>query len=109
MVGTQRAGQAAGGVDVGYGSTVDVQADAKYLGELDAQTIRQNAQREAWGYKVTAVDYRKQAEVTRMTGENALIAGQTAQTTARIGAVGGTILGVGSLLAQKYGMKEKQA
>src|SRR5512138_814564 len=49
-IGTQRTQFAASGVDVGYGSAVDTQADAATLGELDALTIRQNAAREAWGY-----------------------------------------------------------
>jgi hypothetical protein len=40
MVGAQRAGFAAGNIDVGFGSAVDVQADAAFLGELDALTIQ---------------------------------------------------------------------
>ena len=107
MIGEQRAGQAAGNIDVGFGSAVDVQADAAYLGELDAMTVRQNAQRDAWGYKVQAVDYRKRAAVTRMEGANFADAGQNAKTAARIGAVGSSVIAGGSLLAQRYGMKDQ--
>jgi hypothetical protein len=58
-IGSQRAGIAAGNIDVGFGSAPDVQADAAFLGELDALTIRTNAARESWGYNVQAQDLRK--------------------------------------------------
>lgn len=89
LIGSQRAGFAGQGVDVGVGSAVDVQADAAYLGELDALEIRNNAAREAWGYKVEAENYRR--------------GGAQQQTASRFGAAG-TVLGSGaSLLQQRYG------
>jgi hypothetical protein len=89
LIGTQRAGFAGQMVEVGTGSAADVQADAAYLGELDALTIRSNALRESWGYKVEA--------------ENARLGGQNAQAASRWNA-GATILGTaGSLLISKYG------
>lgn len=104
LIGSQRTGFAASGVDVGYGSAVDVQADTAFLGELDALTIRNNAAREAWGFKVQATDLRKRAEITRKAGANAEAAGREAQKAARIGAATTLVAGAGSLLAQKYGM-----
>lgn len=106
MVGAQRAGIAAGNVDVGYGSAVDVQADAQHLGELDALALRNNAAREAWGYKVEAIDIRKRAEITRKEGVMMEKAGKVAQSAHRLGAVGGLITGAGSLAAEKYGWRE---
>lgn len=103
IIGTQRAGFAGNGVDVGFGSSVDVQGDAAYLGELDALQIRTNAAREAWGYQVQAQDLRKQAEVQRKTGANAALAGQNAQTAANYQAVGTVIGGATSLLGSRYG------
>lgn len=89
LIGSQRAGFAAQGVDVGVGTAVDVQADAAFLGELDAQQIKRNAAREAWGYEVEAENYRR--------------GGQAAQTASRFG-VAGTVLGTGaSLLEARYG------
>jgi hypothetical protein len=89
LIGSQRASFAGQGVDVGTGSAADVQADAAYLGELDANTIRQNAARTAAGFKVQAENY-------RMGGSNA-------QTAGYFGAAS-TVLGTaGSLLAAKYG------
>lgn len=103
IVGAQRAGFAAGNVDVGFGSALDVQADAAYLGELDALTIRTNAAREAWGYKVEAEDLRRRGQITRKEGKNAELAGREQRLQSRIGAAS-TILGTaGSLVGQKYG------
>lgn len=89
LIGSQRAGFAAQGVDVGSGSAVDVQADAAYLGELDALTIRNNAAREAWGYEVEADQARK--------------GGAIAQKESRWGAVTSIAGTAGSLAAQRYG------
>lgn len=105
-IGAQRAGFAASNIDVGYGSAVDVQADAAFLGELDALTIRTNAAREAWGYKVEATDIRKRAEIARREGVMLEAAGRERQSQARLGAVG-TIAGTGAtLLQQRYGFGE---
>lgn len=106
-IGSQRATQAAQGVNVGYGSAVDVQGDAAFLGELDALTIRTNAAREAWGYKVQAQDLRTRATIQRKEGVAAEAAGNSAATTGKIAAVG-TILGTtSSLLQTKYGFGKK--
>lgn len=102
-IGTQRAGFAASNIDVGFGSAVDVQADAAYLGELDALTVRNNAAREAWGYKVSAEDLRRRAQIARKEGVYLEAAGHQAATTGNIAAAGTLIGGTGSLLKAKYG------
>ncbi len=101
-IGAQRAAIAAGNIDVSFGSAVDVQADAAMLGELDALTIRTNAVREAWGYKVQATDIRNRAKVTRQEGV-------MMQEAARLGAsaqnwqTAGTLLsGASSLMQMRY-------
>ena len=89
LIGSQRVGFAAQNVDVGVGSPVDVVADAAFLGELDALTIRTNAAREAWGYRVQAENFRR--------------GGTNAQTASRFGAAS-TLLGTGtSLLSSRFG------
>lgn len=102
-IGTQRTVQAASGVDVSYGSAADVQADAAYLGKLDEMTIRTNAARQAWGYNVTSMNYRRQAEIYRKTGAAQIEAGNASATAGDIAAVGTIATGAGSLLMQKYG------
>jgi hypothetical protein len=103
MIGSQRASQAAGNIDVSGGSAADVQADAAYLGELDALTIRTNAAREAWGYQVQGEDLRKRADIARKEGVYLEKAGQQQATTATIGAVGTLATTGGSLLMSRYG------
>lgn len=70
-IGATRAAQAAQGVDVATGSAVDVQASEAGLGELDALMIRNNAAREAYGYKVEAINYRQQGKLAAFAGANA--------------------------------------
>lgn len=103
LIGEQRAGYAAGNVDVGYGSAVDVQADAAFLGELDALTVRTNAAREAWGYRVEATDLRKTADIQREEGANFEAAGRQRQTAQRWQAIGTIASGSYSLLESRYG------
>lgn len=87
LIGSQRAGFAAQNIDVSTGSAVDVQADTAYLGELDALTIRSNAAREAWGYRVQAANQRQ--------------AGADASRASKFGAAS-TILGTGGSLLSTY-------
>lgn len=107
LVGEQRTSFAAGNVDVGFGSAVDVQADAAMLGELDALTVQTNAAREAWGFRVEATDQRNRARVQREEGANAAAAGKERQKAANWGAAG-TIFSTGaSLLESRYGFGRK--
>jgi len=49
--GSQRAQMAANGLDLTQGSALDILTDTDFLGERDAQIIRANAEREAYGYR----------------------------------------------------------
>lgn len=68
LAGRQKAALASSGVDVQSGSAVDVQESSAGLNALDALTVQNNAAREAWGYKVQAAQFRRQAKVLRATG-----------------------------------------
>ena len=98
LIGAQRAGFAGQGVEVGKGSAADVQADAAYLGELDARTLRHNSEREAWGFQVEATDRRMAADVARRGGQ----AQATAGNIAAFGTVVGGAMQAG-MIGQKYG------
>jgi hypothetical protein len=115
LIGSQRAGIAAGNVDVGFGSAVDVQADAAFLGEMDALTIRTNAAREAWGFKVQSEDYRRRAAITRKEGDYAAetgivrgraerAAGDAASSAAKWNVASTLVGGTSNLLMARYGM-----
>ncbi len=102
-IGSQRAGAAAGNVDVNYGSPVDVQADAAFLGELDALTIKTNAAREAWGYQVQGADLRQRAAIEKKEGTAYAAAGASQASAARWQAAGSLLGGGASLLQASYG------
>lgn len=102
-IGGQRAGFAGGNIDVGFGSAVDVQADAAFLGSLDEATIRTNAAREAWGYQVQAFDYRQAATISRKAAANQIEAGNAAASAANWGVATAIAGGGASLLEAKYG------
>jgi hypothetical protein len=68
LLGSQRAALAAQGIDVASGSALDVQEATAGLGAMDALTIRNNAVREAWGFRMQELDSRTQARYTRLAG-----------------------------------------
>lgn len=89
VIGGQRVSLAAQNVDVNQGSSLDVQADAAYLGELDALTIRSNAAKESYGFQVQARDLRQRGKYAKQGSEMDAL---------------NTIIGGGSqLLLAKYG------
>lgn len=107
-VGSQRANIAAGNIDVGFGSAVDVQADAAMIGERDALTIRNNARRAQWGYQIEAEDLRKRATITRKEGVYLEKAGRQQAQSAYIGAGASLLSGGTNLLAMKYGFDRQK-
>lgn len=80
VVGMQRTGLAAQGIDINAGSAGDVQTEAKAIGEADAQTVKLNAAREAWGFATQAQDLRSRADLTRRGAANAADAMRTGAT-----------------------------
>jgi hypothetical protein len=66
--GAQRAGYGAAGVDVNLGSAARTQEDTSALTEMDKQTARNNAQREAWGLEKQADNMRSSAGATESAG-----------------------------------------
>lgn len=69
VIGAQRTGFAANGIDVNSGTAGLIQNDSAALGELDALTIANNAAREAYGYRVQAMDQRQQGKLARYSGK----------------------------------------
>lgn len=72
LIGRQRAAMGAQGIDIGRDSAMDVQEDAAAMGELEALTIRNNAAREAWGYRVQAANLGSNASLQRKAGRTQL-------------------------------------
>lgn len=63
--GGQRAALAANGVDLGYGSALEILSDTDYFGEIDRATTVDNAAREAWGYRTQGANFRGDADLLR--------------------------------------------
>jgi hypothetical protein len=91
LIGDQRAAFAASGVDISDpdSTAVNVFADTAALSELDAITIRTNAAREAWGY--------------RMQAQNDTALGVIAKQEADSKAIGAITSMAGNVLYGKYG------
>lgn len=94
LVGQQTAAMAANGVDLSFGSPLDTLVDTAALGELDALTIRTNANREAYDFRVDAVNKRAGASMSRASADNAV--------TGSLLNAGGTILGGAGRAYQGY-------
>ena len=85
LMGKQKAAMAANGIDLTFGSPLDMIVDSATLGELDALTIRKNAYREEYDYRVQAANQRAQKTMYEGAAKSALTGGYLA--------AGGTILG----------------
>lgn len=94
LSGQQRAAMAANGVDLNFGSPLNTLVDTAVLGELDALTIRTNANRQAYDFKVDAVNKRASAEMSRLSADSA-------ETGGWLNAAG-TILGGGTKAYGSY-------
>jgi hypothetical protein len=100
LIGSQRTASAANNLDVNSGSALDLQSSAAALGEEDARTIRDSAARTARGYQIQGIDYGAQAQLDRMTADQASTAGGLNAFA--------SILGGASSVSDKY-LRYKQA
>lgn len=69
LIGSQRASLAAQGQDLEAGDALAIQEETAQLGALDALEIKNNAWREAWGYRVQANQYMGQARFADITSK----------------------------------------
>lgn len=72
LAGTQRAAYGSSGVELSSGSPLDVLGDTAQLGELDALTIRSNAEREAYGFRAQQSNLTAQSGLTQLAGRDAV-------------------------------------
>jgi hypothetical protein len=68
MIGAQKAAYAGQGIEIDSGSAMDVQGDTAAMSALDRMTIKNNAAREAWGYKVQANNFNLQGQFAGIAG-----------------------------------------
>lgn len=70
VMGQQRAAIAANNVDPTLGTPADILGETAMFGEVDQQTIRMNAARQAWGFNAQAQGLRTQADLSRWSGKS---------------------------------------
>lgn len=75
VIGSQQAAMAANGIDVTQGTAVDVIGDTAAMGELDALQTQYNYEMKAMGYETEAGNFKNQANLDRISGQNAYTAG----------------------------------
>lgn len=68
--GAQEARLASNGLMLDSGSALNILEDTDLLAEADARTIRDNARREAWGYRVQGQNYNASAGMYRTAAKN---------------------------------------
>lgn len=76
------------GVETDSGSPLDVLSDTAMIGELEALTIRNNAEREAYGYKVQGMNYSASAANNRTAASTAKSSANTAALTSVLSTAG---------------------
>lgn len=91
-VGAQQAAMAANGIDVSQGTAVDVIDDTATIGELDALQTRYNYERRAQAYEAEAGNFANQANIDKISAQNAVQAG-------RLNSISNGLAGVSSTLA----------
>jgi hypothetical protein len=85
VISEQRAITAAAGIDPNQGSSMRIQGDTAALGELDAQTIRNNAARTAWGFQTQGANFGGQAALLQSQASDASSAGALGAFSSLIG------------------------
>ena len=84
LKGRQRAVLAGSGVALEDGTPLDILSDTSALGEVDALTVRSNAQREALGFRTQGIDFQNEARLNQLSADNSRISGSNAVEAGRL-------------------------
>lgn len=101
MQGQQVAGYGSSGVQLESGSPLAVLTDSAGQAEMDAQIIRSNAKKEAWGHRVGAQNSMAQAGLSSMQARNA-------STTGVLSAGASLMSGASSVSNKWYSAKKEK-
>lgn len=97
VAGAQTAAFAASGVQVSTGSPLDVILSTVEQGELNAQIVRANAEREALGFTIEAQNLRSSASLSLLRGREARKAGLLGAGSSLLGGAADVLGGVSKL------------
>jgi hypothetical protein len=115
LMGTQRANMAARGLDITDGSANSILQDTSFFGQYDENTVRANAAREAWGYKVQAGNFADEAAFRQASadGRSPILSGAMAGASAYFASgagrrtTGSATAGSGSVLTDSTSVNPK--
>lgn len=99
IAGQQKAGMAAAGLDITYGTPLEMLVDTAYAGEMDALTIRTNANRAAYNREVQATNLRAQGQMYEFEGKSA----RSGSMLSAIGTIAGGVGSAYGKFAETYG------
>jgi hypothetical protein len=88
--------QAANNIDVNTGSAVKVQQGARQAGQLNTETVLNNAELAAYGYRSQGTAFTEQAGLEQMEANEAPIAAAAATEGGELGAQGALLAGQGA-------------
>jgi len=74
-IGSAKSALAGAGVDVNTGTAAGLVDATAALGTLDSMTVRHNTAMDIRGWKTKGLEYQAQAQMKRMEGKNAVVAG----------------------------------
>lgn len=106
LEGQQKAVLAANGVQVGAGTALDITAETKQIGQLDALTIRSNSEREALGFENQAVNFQAQSQNQAASANLSSFAGANAASAANGRAFSSLLSGAGSVAGKWYNFNQ---
>ena len=110
MQGQQRAEMGAVGLDLGFGSPLDIQDETLAMGFEDSTILNQNTDQEVKGYEIRAANYGNEAKAAKMSAKAAKTSGYIAAAgtllagasqVGKINAGGGGVSG--STATSRYG------
>jgi len=110
LIGLQRAGAAGAGVQVDSGSALDLTSDTAQFGKLDELTIKNNAEREAFGFEAKAAQFDADADNFKKAGDAAMTSGFLKAGTSLLGSAnaagitGSDLFGASSSTVAKKGI-----
>lgn len=96
--------QGSSGVDVNSPTATAVRTSQAELGALDAQTIRSNAARQAYGYQTQATNFENAGSADIAEGENAKTAGDINAGAGLLNGVGNASLNYAKVMGNASGV-----
>ena len=103
-IGTEIAAEGSSGVDVNGASSSALRTSTAELGQLDANTIRSNAARQAYGYEVQASGFQNNASADTATGQNAQTAGNISGAAGLLSGAGNASLNYANVMNKGSGL-----